>query len=71
VAKGVTMKIARSAVAQIIQDSAHARAVAPEGATPSRGKKGRAAIEEPATEPDGDDAEVVDESEQDYNESDS
>jgi preprotein translocase subunit YajC len=71
VAKGVTMKIARSAVAQIIQDSAQARAVAPEGATPSRGKKGRAAVEEPAAEPDSEDAEVVDDSEQDYTEGDS
>ena len=31
VAKGVSMKIARRAVAEIIRDSAEARAVAPEG----------------------------------------
>lgn len=43
VAKGVTIKIARRAVAEIIRDSAEARAVAPEG--PSRGKNAPAEIE--------------------------
>ena len=43
VAKGVTIKIARRAVAEIIRDTAEARAVAPEG--PSRGKNQPAEIE--------------------------
>jgi preprotein translocase subunit YajC len=43
VAKGVTIKIARRAVAEIIRDSAEARAAAPEG--PSRGKNQPAEIE--------------------------
>jgi preprotein translocase subunit YajC len=43
VARGVNMKIARRAVAEIIRDSAEARAVAPEG--PSRGKNAPAEIE--------------------------
>ena len=43
VAKGVTIKIARRAVAEIIRDTAEARAVAPEG--PSRGKNAPAEIE--------------------------
>jgi preprotein translocase subunit YajC len=43
VAKGVTMKIARRAVAEIIRDTAEARAAAPEG--PSRGKNAPAEIE--------------------------
>lgn len=46
VAKGVSMKIARNAVAQIIRDSAEARAVAPEGTTGGRGKRSQAEIEE-------------------------
>lgn len=46
VAKGVNMKIARRAVAEIIRDSAEARAVAPEGPSSGRGKRGKAQIEE-------------------------
>lgn len=50
VAKGVSMKIARRAVAEIIRDQAEIRAAAPEG-TGGRGKGSRAEIEEaPATE---------------------
>ena len=43
VAKGVTMKVARRAVAEIIRDQAEARATAPEGST--RGKNAPAEIE--------------------------
>ena len=43
VAKGITMKIARRAVAEIIRDQAEARAAAPEG--PTRGKSAPAEIE--------------------------
>lgn len=43
VAKGVTLKISRRAVAEIIRDPAEARAAAPEGAT--RGKNAPAEIE--------------------------
>jgi preprotein translocase subunit YajC len=43
VAKGVTMKISRRAVAEIIRDPAEARAAAPEG--PVRGKSAPAEIE--------------------------
>jgi preprotein translocase subunit YajC len=43
VAKGITMKIARRAVAEIIRDQAQARAAAPEGA--KRGKNAPAEIE--------------------------
>ncbi len=51
VAKGVNMKIARRAVAEIIRDNAQARAVAPEGAAAAgRGKHGRAEIEEAASD---------------------
>ncbi|MBN1321872.1 MAG: preprotein translocase subunit YajC [Thermoleophilia bacterium] len=50
VAKGVNMKIARRAVAEIIRDSAEARAVAPEGSTTTRGKRGKAQIEESTTD---------------------
>jgi preprotein translocase subunit YajC len=46
VAKGVSMKIARNAVTQIIRDNAQARAVAPEGTTGGRGKRSQAEIEE-------------------------
>ncbi|NLV71593.1 MAG: preprotein translocase subunit YajC [Actinobacteria bacterium] len=46
VAKGVNMKIARRAVAEIIRDNAQARAVAPEATGGARGKRGRAEIEE-------------------------
>ena len=45
VAKGVSMKIARRAVAEIIRDQAEIRAAAPEG-TGGRGKGRRAQIEE-------------------------
>jgi preprotein translocase subunit YajC len=48
VAKGVTLKIARRAVAEIIRDQAEARAAAPEGT--SRGRSVRTEIE-PAEEP--------------------
>ena len=43
VAKGVTMKISRRAVAEIIRDQAEARAAAPEG--PARGRTAPAEIE--------------------------
>ena len=51
VAKGVTMKVARRAVAEIIRDQAEARAAAPEGT--ARGKNAPAELEsgdEPADE---------------------
>ncbi len=44
VAKGVTMKIARRAVAEIIRDQAEARATAPEGPS-SRSKNAPAEVE--------------------------
>jgi preprotein translocase subunit YajC len=45
VAKGVSMKVARRAVAEIIRDQAEIRAAAPEG-TAGRGKAAAAEIEE-------------------------
>jgi preprotein translocase subunit YajC len=48
VSKGVTVKIARRAVGEIIRDQAEARAAAPEGTT--RGRNAPAEIE-PADEP--------------------
>ncbi|NLO27470.1 MAG: preprotein translocase subunit YajC [Actinobacteria bacterium] len=50
VAKGVNMKIARRAVAEIIRDSTEARAVAPEGPSTSRSKRWRADIEAGASD---------------------
>ncbi|MCE5253136.1 MAG: preprotein translocase subunit YajC [Actinomycetia bacterium] len=50
VAKGVNMKVARRAIAEIIRDSAQARAAAPEGAVGGRGKRGQAEIEDAAPE---------------------
>lgn len=50
VAKGVNIKIARRAVAEILRDSSQARAVAPEGTGGSRGRRTRAVIEEPMPE---------------------
>lgn len=55
IAKGVTIKIARRAVAEIIRDGAEARAAAPEGSG-RRGKGGTAEIEEAA---DTDDTEAA------------
>ncbi|OFW57175.1 MAG: preprotein translocase subunit YajC [Actinobacteria bacterium RBG_16_64_13] len=46
VAKGVNMKIARRAVAEIIREGAEARAVAPEGTATTRGRRGSTEIEE-------------------------
>ena len=40
IAKGVTMKVVRRAIMDIIRDSAQAKAVAPEGASTSGGKRG-------------------------------
>jgi preprotein translocase subunit YajC len=48
IAKGVSMKIARRAVAEIIRDSAQARAAAPEPAI--RGKAGATELEAPEEE---------------------
>jgi preprotein translocase subunit YajC len=56
VAKGVTMKIARRAVAEIIRDQAEARAAAPEG--PSRGRNSAAELES-AEEPVSDGSETA------------
>jgi len=50
VAKGVNMKVARRAVAEIIRDSTEARAVAPEGPSTTRGKRGKAEIEAGTTD---------------------
>lgn len=50
VAKGVNLKIARRAVAKIIRDSAEARAVAPEGPSTTRGRRGKAEIEAGTTD---------------------
>ena len=51
VAKGITMKIARRAVAEIIRDQAEARAAAPEGTT--RGKTTPAELESADDSADG------------------
>ena len=48
VARGVNMKIARRAVAEIIRDRTQARAVAPEVTTGGKGKRARAELDEPA-----------------------
>lgn len=69
VAKGVTMKIARRAVTEIIRDAAQARAAAPEG--PERKGRGAAAEIEETTGTDELDAqgtEGADESETDSSE---
>jgi len=50
VAKGVNMKVARRAVAEIIRDSTEARAVAPEGPSTTRGRRGKAEIEAGTTD---------------------
>ena len=51
VAKGVSMKLSRRAIVEIVTDPARARAMKPEGAGGGgRGKRGRAEIEEPADE---------------------
>jgi preprotein translocase subunit YajC len=71
VAKGVSMKISRRAVAEIITDSAQARVVAPEGTSTTRGKRGQAAIEEPADEFESESTEVADETEEDSSENES
>jgi preprotein translocase subunit YajC len=49
VAKGVTMKIARRAIVEIIRDNAEARNLAPTGTSPRRGRRA-AQIEESADE---------------------
>ncbi len=46
VAKGVTMKIARRAVGEIITDDTVARMVAPEGSSAPRGKRGSAPVDD-------------------------
>ena len=51
IAKGVTVKISRRAVAEIIRDQAEARATAPEGST--RGKNAPAEIESADESADG------------------
>jgi preprotein translocase subunit YajC len=43
VAKGVTMKVARRAIADIVRDSAQARAIAPESSSPTARRGSRAA----------------------------
>ncbi len=64
VAKGVSMKIARRAVAEIIKDQAEIRAAAPEG-TGGRGRGARAEIEEAsvADEVDAEDVSALEDSE--------
>jgi len=51
VAKGVAIKVARRAVAEIIRDSAQARAVSPEGVFGSRDKRSKTGFESSSTEP--------------------
>jgi preprotein translocase subunit YajC len=46
IAKGVTIKVVRRAIADIVKDSAQARAVAPEGTSTSRGRRSPRASEE-------------------------
>jgi len=65
VAKGVNMKIARRAVAEIIRDSAEARSLAPEGTAGARGKRAAEIEESTDDEQAGDSSEATDESEQD------
>ncbi|NLE11981.1 MAG: preprotein translocase subunit YajC [Actinobacteria bacterium] len=63
VAKGVSMKIARRAVVEIIREGAEVKAVAPEG---TKGKKAPAEIEDSVSEDyESEASEVVDESEED------
>jgi preprotein translocase subunit YajC len=71
VAKGVSMKMARRAVAEIITDSAQARAIAPEGLATTRGKRGQSAIEESVDDIESEGTDVADGTEQDSNESES
>jgi preprotein translocase subunit YajC len=63
VAKGVSMKIARRAVAEIISGNADARAVAPEGTVVGRGRRAPAEIEEETS--DEVDTETGDDADQD------
>lgn len=62
VAKGVAIKIARRAVAEIIRDSAQARAVSPEGVFGGRGKRNKAELE--ASSSDSGNADSVEDSEE-------
>ena len=58
IAKGVTMKVARRAIAEIIRDSAEARALAPEAPAVTGGKRGSRAPTQPTydeTEPEASD----------------
>ena len=62
IAKGVSIKITRNAVANIIADAKEARAYAPESTGGRRGKKGRLQIEEETADEALDEgAEMVDE----------
>ncbi len=45
IAKGVTIKVARGAIGNIIRDSAQARAVAPEGTSSGGGRRSSRALE--------------------------
>jgi preprotein translocase subunit YajC len=46
IAKGITMKVVRRAIADIIRDSTQARMLAPEGTSASAGRKSTRALEE-------------------------
>jgi preprotein translocase subunit YajC len=66
IAKGVTIKVVRRAIADIIRDSAKAKAVAPEGASTGVAKKGgRAEKEASSDESESDGADEGEESGED------
>jgi preprotein translocase subunit YajC len=66
VAKGVSMKIARRAVAEIIRESTEARSVAPEGSTAGRGRRAPAEIEESTSDEfDSESSDATDEADED------
>jgi preprotein translocase subunit YajC len=70
IAKGITMKVVRRAVADIIRDSTQARALSPEGTSATSGRKNARAVDETAyNEIESADSEAADSSSQDDGES--
>lgn len=74
IAKGVSIKVPRRAIVEIVTDSALVRAIAPEGPTTTRSKRGQPVIEESVDEVDSEFTEatnVADETDQDSTENES
>jgi preprotein translocase subunit YajC len=69
VAKGVSMKISRRAVVEIISEGAQAKALAPEGTGGGKGKRSAEIEESTADDVEAEATEVADEAEQDSTDS--